>query len=132
MGFTIAAVYCGLSVGPALGGFFSYYLGWKTIFYFIAAVCAAAWVIAAVSMTKEEWIVNANGGLDMPGSFLYAVAMIAVMVGLSEIISLWYAKYMIAVGLVVFLVFLYGQWHKKSPVLPVRILRATGSSPSPV
>lgn len=121
MGFTIAAVYCGLSVGPALGGFFSYYLGWKTIFYFIAAVCAAAWVIAAVSMTKEEWIVNANGGLDMPGSFLYAVAMIAVMVGLSEIISLWYAKYMIAVGLVVFLVFLYGEWHKKSPVLPVRI-----------
>lgn len=121
MGFTIAAVYCGLSVGPALGGFFSYYLGWKTIFYFIAAVCVAAWVIAAVSMTKEEWIVNANGSLDMPGSFLYAVAMIVVMVGLSEIISLWYAKYMIAVGLVVFLVFLYGEWHKKSPVLPVRI-----------
>lgn len=39
MGFTIAAVYCGLSFGPVLGGFFSYYLGWKTIFYFIAFIC---------------------------------------------------------------------------------------------
>lgn len=38
MGFTIAAVYCGLSFGPVLGGFFSYYLGWKTIFYFIAFI----------------------------------------------------------------------------------------------
>lgn len=56
MGFTIAAVYCGLSFGPVLGGFFSYYLGWKTIFYFIAFICALAWLIAARSMTKEEWI----------------------------------------------------------------------------
>jgi len=60
MGFTIAAVYCGLSFGPVLGGFFSYYLGWKTIFYFIAFIC-------------------------------------------------------------LFLAFLYGEWHRKSPVLPVRI-----------
>ena len=56
MGFTIAAVYCGLSFGPVLGGFFSYYLGWKTIFCFIAFICALAWLIAARSMTKEEWI----------------------------------------------------------------------------
>lgn len=84
MGFTIAAVYCGLSFGPVLGGFFSYYLGWKTIFYFIAFICALAWLIAARSMTKEEWIVNAEGSLDLPGSLLYALAMIAIMVGLSE------------------------------------------------
>lgn len=60
MGFTIAAVYCGLSFGPVLGGFFSYYLGWKTIFYFIAIICAVAWLIALYSMKKEEWIVNAH------------------------------------------------------------------------
>ena len=62
---------------------FSYYLGWKTIFYFIAFICALAWLIAARSMTKEEWIVNAKGSLDLPGSLLYALAMIAIMVGLS-------------------------------------------------
>ena len=88
MGFTIAAVYCGLSFGPVLGGFFSYYLGWKTIFYFIAFICALAWLIAARSMTKEEWIVNAKGSLDLPGSLLYALAMIAIMVGLSEVMTL--------------------------------------------
>lgn len=98
MGFTIAAVYCGLSFGPVLGGFFSYYLGWKTIFYFIAFICALAWLIAARSMTKEEWIVNAKGSLDLPGSLLYALAMIAIMVGLSEVMTLAYAKYLLAGG----------------------------------
>lgn len=109
MGFTIAAVYCGLSFGPVLGGFFSYYLGWKTIFYFIAFICALAWLIAARSMTKEEWIVNAKGSLDLPGSLLYALAMIAIMVGLSEVITLAYAKYLLAAGLLLFLAFLYGE-----------------------
>lgn len=127
MGFTIAAVYCGLSFGPVLGGFFTYYLGWKTIFYFIAFICALAWLIAASkliaasNMTKEEWIVNAKGSLDLPGSLLYALAMIAIMVGLSEITSHPLAKYILAAGILLFLAFLYGEWHRKSPVLPVRI-----------
>ena len=121
MGFTIAAVYCGLSFGPVLGGFFSYYLGWKTIFYFIAIICAVAWLIALYSMKKEEWIVNSHGSLDLFGSLLYALAMIAIMVGLSEVTSLFYAKYLLAAGFILFLVFLYGEWHQKSPVLPVRI-----------
>ena len=124
MGFTIAAVYCGLSFGPVLGGFFSYYLGWKTIFYFIAIICAVAWLIALYSMKKEEWIVNAHGSLDLFGSLLYALAMIAIMVGLSEVTSLFYAKYLLAAGFILFLVFLYGEWHRKSPVLPVRIFAA--------
>lgn len=72
-------------------------------------------------MTKEEWIVNAKGSLDLPGSLLYALAMIAIMVGLSEVMTLAYAKYLLAAGLLLFLAFLYGEWHRKSPVLPVRI-----------
>ena len=43
-------------------------------------------------MKKEEWIVNAHGSLDLFGSLLYALAMIAIMVGLSEVTSLFYAK----------------------------------------
>ena len=120
MGFTIAAVYCGLSFGPVLGGFFSYYLGWKTIFYFIAIICAVAWLIALYSMKKEEWIVNAHAvWICLVAS--YMPAMIAIMVGLSEVTSLFYAKYLLAAGFILFLVFLYGEWHRKSPVLPVRI-----------
>lgn len=72
-------------------------------------------------MTKEEWIVNAKGSLDLPGSLLYALAMIAIMVGLSEVMTLAYAKYLLAAGLLLFLAFLYGEWHRKSPVLPIRI-----------
>lgn len=62
MGFTIAAVYCGLSFGPVLGGFFSYYLGWKTIFYFIAFICALAWLVAARSMTKQPRLLLFQSG----------------------------------------------------------------------
>jgi len=69
----------------------------------------------------SKWIVNAHGSLDLFGSLLYALAMIAIMVGLSEVTSLFYAKYLLAAGFILFLVFLYGEWHRKSPVLPVRI-----------
>lgn len=132
MGFTIAAVYCGLSFGPVLGGFFSYYLGWKTIFYFIAFICALAWLIAARSMTKEEWIVNAKGSLDLPGSLLYALAMIAIMVGLSEVMTLAYAKYLLAAGLLLFLASYTVNGTGKARSCQSVFLQATVSSLVPV
>ena len=120
MGFTIAAVYCGLSLGPVLGGFFSYYLSWQTIFYFIALVCAIVFFLSLRHM-KEEWIVNASGSLDSAGSLLYALAMVAVMTGLSELAVWDFGKYLLIAGLLVFGLFLYREWHISSPVLPVRI-----------
>ena len=102
MGFTIAAVYSGLSFGPVLGGFFSYYLNWQAIFYFIALVCAIVYLLSLRYM-KEEWIVN------------------AVMTGLSELAVWDVGKYLLTAGLLAFGVFLYREWHTASPVLPVRI-----------
>lgn len=120
MGFTIAAVYSGLSFGPVLGGFFSYYLNWQAIFYFIALVCAIVYLLSLRYM-KEEWIVNAGGSLDGTGSLLYALAMVAVMTGLSELAVWDVGKYLLTTGLLAFGVFLYREWHTASPVLPVRI-----------
>ena len=49
MGWMIAMVYVGLSLGPVLGGGLNYYLGWQSIFVFIGfialGVCLAAPVV---------------------------------------------------------------------------------------
>ena len=105
---------------PVLGGFFSYYLSWQTIFYFIALVCAIVFFLSLRYM-KEEWIVNASGSLDSAGSLLYALAMVAVMTGLSELAVWDFGKYLLIAGLLAFGLFLYREWHISSPVLPVRI-----------
>lgn len=119
MGLTIAAVYSGLTVGPVLGGFFSYYLGWQSIFYFIALTCAIDLVIGLYYM-KDEWKVPVKKVNPMD-YLIYAISMVAMVFGLSEITTLSVAKYLLLGGLCIFILFLYNEWHQETPLLPVHI-----------
>lgn len=119
MGLTIAAVYSGLTFGPVLGGFFSYYLGWHSIFYFIALICAIDLVIGLHCM-KDEWKVPVKK-LDLRDCLTYAVSMVAIVFSLSEITAISLAKIWLAGGLLIMAAFLYSEWHKEEPLLPVRI-----------
>jgi EmrB/QacA subfamily drug resistance transporter len=120
MGLTIAAVYSGLSLGPVIGGLLNYYYQWQSIFYFIAFFGAVA-VLLTLLIMKEEWISNPEGHMDYWGAVLYAAALVLMMFGLSEILNLFYAPYVLAFGAVLFCLFLYREWHQSDPLLPVRI-----------
>lgn len=120
MGLTIAAVYSGLTLGPVLGGLFTYYLSWQAIFYFIAFVCAIDLVIG-LHYLKEEWKVPVKK-LDLRDCLTYAVAMIAIVFSLTEITTISLAKIWLAGGLLIMAAFLYSEWHKEEPLLPVRLL----------
>ena len=54
IGWNVAVVYTGLALGPVLGGLMNYYLGWRSIFLFLAA---ASLVAAALSerVIQREW-----------------------------------------------------------------------------
>lgn len=120
MGLTIAAVYSGLTLGPVLGGLFTYYLSWQAIFYFIAFVCAIDLVIG-LHYLKEEWKVPVKK-LDLRDCLTYAVAMVAIVFSLTEITTISLAKIWLAGGLLIMAAFLYSEWHKEEPLLPVRLL----------
>lgn len=120
MGFTVSAVYCGLSLGPVIGGFLNYYCGWKSIFYFIAFFCAVA-VLSTIAFMKEEWIADAKGKFDTAGAIAYSIALVLMMFGLSEILNLGYAKYVLLGGMALFALFLCWEKRQTNPIIPIQL-----------
>ncbi len=82
LGINVAAVYLGLSLGPALGGFLTQQFGWRSIF--LVNVPLGIMVIYLVSAKlKTEWAEAWDEKFDLTGSVMYSVALVSLMYGLS-------------------------------------------------
>jgi len=119
LGINIAAVYVGLTVGPFIGGLLTQHLGWKTIFIFNAALGATAAGLAAW-IPKEEQPEAKGERFDLIGSFLYAIALFALMYGFSQLPSPKGAA-LIAVGLICLTFFIRQQLKKPFPLLNIHL-----------
>ncbi|WP_414468923.1 MFS transporter [Methanobacterium sp. ACI-7] len=84
IGFTIGAVYVGLSLGPALGGILTQYLGWRSLFYLVVPFGILVIAITILKL-KEEWAVCQGEKFDIPGTILYSLALFLFMFGFSEL-----------------------------------------------
>ena len=84
LGINVAAVYTGLSVGPFLGGVLTQNLGWRSIFW--ATVPLGLVVITFVLWRlKGEWAEARGEAFDLPGSVIYALALLVLMYGFSRL-----------------------------------------------
>lgn len=120
MGLTIGAVYSGLSLGPVIGGALNYYFGWQSIFYFIALFCTVAVVLTKTTM-QEFPPIRQTAAFDRAGTMLYALSLAAMMTGLSEMLVLPYAPYLLLSGAGLFLFFLWRERHQPNPIVPIRL-----------
>lgn len=120
LGINVAAVYLGLSLGPFLGGLLVAHLGWRSIFYINAPLCAFT-VVLVVLRLKGEWAESRNEPFDLVGSLIYGLSLVGVMYGFHHLPSLPGAA-MIAGGIVGVLLFIV--WEKRSahPVFNVDLL----------
>ncbi len=119
LGINIAAVYTGLTVGPFIGGLLTQHLGWKTIFIFNALLGLAAALLAAC-MAKEERPAAQGEKFDLSGSFLYAVALFALMSGFSQLSSPKGGA-LIGIGLTCFFFFIRQQLKRPFPLLNIHL-----------
>ena len=86
IGINIAAVYFGLSMGPVLGGFLTYYFGWRSLFYILVPL--GLLVIALVQWKlKGEWAACRGEKFDITGSILYSIMLVLIMYGFSTLPS---------------------------------------------
>ena len=102
----------------------NYYLGWRSIFLFLAA---ASLVAAALSerVIKREWRAAAPPPADTPGALLYGIGMAGVMFGLSELMGSPPALPALLLGLVFFALFLRRELALgESALLPLHLFRA--------
>ena len=84
IGYTVSAVYLGLSTAPFLGGLLTEYFGWRSLFIitipFGLTIVTIAWLAV-----KTEWAEAKGEKFDYKGSVIYMVAVSAFMYGFSEL-----------------------------------------------
>ncbi|UCG54596.1 MAG: MFS transporter [Dehalococcoidia bacterium] len=83
LGFTIAAVYLGLSLGPTLGGFLTENFGWRSIFWFNAILGSVIILTTFFKLKGVEWAESKGESFDIVGALMLGFALICIIYGLS-------------------------------------------------
>lgn len=120
IGWSVASVYLGLSLGPPVGGWIVAAVGWRAIFAVNAALCATAlWL--ALRYIRHEWKEAAGERFDLAGAAIYAIAMLALTYGFSALPGRagGFSLALAAAGLA-----LFARWElaAPSPLIDVRVL----------
>ena len=118
IGYSAAATYIGLSLGPFLGGIITHFWGWRSIFFLIAIGLGLS--LIAIKKVHDEWY-GQKEPFDIKGSLLYFFASTSLLYGCSSYAENYYGKYLMALGLILFVVFVLIQRKITNPVLNIKL-----------
>ena len=82
LGLSVASVYLGLTCGPFAGGWVTQQFGWRAVFLFHVPAVLLVILLALINL-KGEWRGPAGQKFDLPGAFIHAATVIALMYGFS-------------------------------------------------
>jgi Arabinose efflux permease len=120
IGIHTTFVYLGVAIGPALGGFLSDGIGWRSLFFFIVPFAAVS--LFMLYSFKKEIISHGGMHMDIRGSILYGVTIMMTMYGLINLPELW-AAIMTLAGLSLLFVFIRLMKRTESPVLDLSVFK---------
>ncbi len=120
IGYTVAAAYLGLSVGPLLGGVLTQNFGWRSIFVLSVLLGVITYIIT--TQIKGEWAEARGEKMDYLGTIIYALSFSLAIYGLSIIPSIKGLGFILA-GIIFALVFIYWQFKFKNPLLNIEVFR---------
>lgn len=121
IGINIAVVYIGLSLGPVLGGLFTNYLGWPSIFWFTVPIGILTLLIVLLKL-KDEWADAKGEKFDFVGSAFYSVALFLLMYGFSLLPNtsgIW----MLIIGVLLLIGFVKWELGNSSPVFNMKLFK---------
>ena len=119
IGVYVSAVYLGLSVGPFIGGVMTQQFGWRSIFAVMFPLGAMSIVVTRVFL-KGEWADEESHRLDVPGSLIYAIAIVALVYGAS-ILPGATGWILVPVGILGLVLFFLQQRRALDPVFEVTL-----------
>ncbi len=125
-GLVSMMTYLGLTVGPALGGWLTQLLGWRSVFYINVPVGALALILSLRFIHKEQ---PAEGGqrFDLSGAVLFLAALTALLLGLNNGAEWGWTSPAVAGllggALVLLAVFLWVEYRSPAPMLDLRLFR---------
>jgi MFS family permease len=116
---SVGVSYVGLSTGPILGGFLTQFLGWRSIFAFAVPFGVAALLILLKLEEKLEDDENEN--ISLISTSVFALSLIGIMVGFSEITT-YFGILALILGSLGVLIFIWLQKIVKNPLIHPKLL----------
>ncbi len=128
LGISVSATFVGLALGPTLGGVLNDTLGWRAIFALgiVLSMLAFAFCLRLKDDSKE-----ASASFDHRGNTLYVIAVMLLMLGLTELTTQQWGPLVLCAGALALIVFVLFEWRCERPMLHVRLFaksRAYGFS----
>ena len=121
LGFTVSAIYIGLSLGPFIGGFLTQQFGWQSIFLLIAPLGLIV-IVLIQKYLSDEWADARGEELDVIGSVIYATTLVALVYG-STLLPQTKGIVLMLCGIPGFVFFIRRQLRIPNPVFEVRLFR---------
>lgn len=121
LGISVSATYTGLTVGPFVGGIMTQQLGWRSMF-FLSAALGALVVAVIVWKMRVEWADAQGQKLDVVGSLIFALTLLAIMYGFSALPAPLGACFILA-GIVGLGAFVWWEGRVTNPVLDLGLFR---------
>ncbi len=122
LGISVASVYAGISCGPFLGGLIVTALGWRWIFYLCVPMGILTFLISWARL-RGDWADARGEPFDWRGSLLYALALLLLIGGASNLASGPAAWATAGGGLCGIALFLALEARTRYPILNVALLR---------
>lgn len=119
IGIYVSAVYIGLSMGPFVGGILTQNIGWRSLFIVVVPLGALS-ILITLKYLKGEWADARGEPLDIVGSFLYGITILAWVYGASLLPS-GTALYLMTAGALCMAIFVWHELRVRYPVVEVRL-----------
>lgn len=122
LGINVAFTYLGLSAGPFIGGWLVEQFGWRGIYYFSFPV--GILLLFLIHRIDQEWKSNEPLRIDHKGAWIYAIGILAIIWGLSNLKGYPVAPFIFVGGLL--MIFYFGRYESriKEPLIDVRTLKS--------
>lgn len=119
LGISVSAVYMGLATGPFVGGILTQQLGWRSVFIISSLFGLFAAIITFLFLGKDKKE-KVLAPIDIPGSTIYALALMALVFGSSKIPETtgWL---LLATGALLLAAFVFVENRSENPVIDLRL-----------
>lgn len=121
LGWNVSAVYFGLTAGPFIGGLMTGALGWRSIFW-LNVILGFFSIFFLVFLVKGEWSGAKGEKLDLPGSVLFGIMVICLILGMSKMPS-YYGSFLLAAGIILLYVFVKFEARSACPLISVNLFK---------
>ncbi len=123
LGINVAAVYLGLSLGLFIGGFFTDYLGWRSVFLLNVPLGMTALTMILWKL-KGEWAGARGEKFDVRGSVVYVLALPALIYGLPNLPEEHVlGALFVGAGILGAAIFVWWEARVEHPILDVNLFR---------